>query len=197
MFAERRARLMLFALVCCLGSSACGAGSHPAAAAPCDEACQDNVAVRGVRTVLKYAFNFTVQGRPVGAQDAKTDCLPFNGTQGSAHVVGDATSNAVQGASFIDLSFDFQTCNYSAPPDPEAAQNFTVTLAGVISERGTLAVQPSSTTALLLHSDALDITGTVYDPPLDYAATGCVLDLNQNGNDVAGTLCGRTVGFTF
>jgi len=197
MTAEHRARLWRAVFLCCLGLPACGAGSHPAAAAPCDEACQDNVAVRGIRTVLKYAFNFTVQGKPVGAQNWTTKCLPLNGSQGSAHVVGDATSNAVQGASFVDLSFDFQGCSYAAPPDPAAEQNFTVTLGGVITEQGTLAVQPSSTTALLLHSEALDVQGSVYDPPLDYAVTGCVLDLNQNGNAVAGTLCERAVGFTF
>jgi hypothetical protein len=177
--------------------AACGAGSHPAPAPPCDQACQDGVALRGLRTVMKFAYNLTVQGQPVGAQDKTQDCLPSNGGSGKAHVFGNASSNAAQGSSFVDLSFDFQGCAYPAAPDPSADQNFNLTLDGLITEQGTLAVQPSSTTALLLHSDAVSITGTVYDPPLDYTASACVLDLNQDGNNLAGTLCGRAAGFSF
>ena len=175
----------------------CGAGSHPAPAPACDQACQDGVALRGLRTLIKFAFNLTVQGMPVGAQDELHDCLPSNGSTGQAHVFGTATSNADQGSSFVDLDYDFRACAYPAAPDPTAEQNFDITVSGVIRENGTLAVQPSSTSALLFHSDAVSITGTVYDPPLDYAASDCVLDLNQDGNDVAGTLCGRAAGFTF
>jgi hypothetical protein len=155
------------------------------------------VALRGLRTVMKFAYNLTVQGQPVGAQDKTQACLPSNGSSGKAHVFGTATSNAAQGSSFVDLNFDFQSCAYPAPPDPSADQNFNLTLEGLIREQGTLAVQPSSTTALLLHSDAVSITGTVYDPPLDYAAAACTLDLNQDGNNLAGTLCGRAAGFSF
>jgi hypothetical protein len=185
------------ALTVSLLASACGAGSHPAAAAPCDQACQDGVALRGLRTMVKFAFNLTVQGQPIGAQDKSQACLPSNGSAGKAHVFGNATSNAAQGSSFVDLSFDFTGCAYPAPPDPSADQNFNVTVDGLITEQGTLAVQPSATTALMFHSDALSITGTVYDPPLDYAASECVLDLNQDGNALAGTWCGRAAGFSF
>ena len=184
-------------LALALPMSACGAGSHPAAAAPCDETCQDGVALRGLRTIIKFAYNLTVQGQPVGAQDKTQDCLPTNGSTGKAHVFGDATSNAAQGSSFVDLTFDFRSCAYPAPPDPAAEQNFSITVSGSITERGTLAVQPSSTSALLFHSDSVSITGTVYDPPIDYAASACVLDLSQDGNALAGTLCGRSAGFSF
>ena len=180
-----------------LFTSGCGAGSHPAVAAPCDQACQDGVALRGLRTMLKFAYNLTVQGQPVGAQDKTRDCLPSNGSVGKAHVFGTATSNAAQGSSFVALSFDFRGCAYPAAPDPSAEQNFDLTVDGLITEQGTLAVQPSSTSALLFHSDALSITGTVYDPPLEYAASACPLDLNQDGNELAGTLCGRKAGFSF
>ncbi len=189
-----RAGLVLAASLLAAG---CGAGSHPAPAPACDQACQDGVALRGLRTIIKFAFNLTVQGRPVGAQDATHDCLPSNGSTGQVHVFGSASSNADQGSSFVDLSFDFQNCAYPAAPDPSAEQNFDITVAGLVSEHGTLAVQPSSTSALLFHSDAVSMTGTVYDPPIDYAAAGCMLDLNQDGNELAGTLCGRAAGFTF
>ena len=178
-------------------AAGCGAGSHPAPAPACDQACQDGVALRGLRTIVKFAFNLTVQGKPVGAQDATQACLPELGSAGTAHVFGTATSNADQGSSFVDLSFDFQNCAYPAAPDPSADQNFDITVSGLISEHGTLAVQPSSTSALLFHSDAVSLTGTVYDPPLDYAISDCALDLNQDGNNLAGTLCGRAAGFMF
>ena len=184
-------------LVLSLLTAGCGAGSHPAPAPACEQACQDGVALRGLRTIIKFAFNLTVQGRPVGAQDATQDCLPSNGNTGKAHVFGSADSNADQGSSFVNLSFDFQACAYPAAPDPSAEQNFDITVAGQISESGTLAVQPSTTSALLFHSDSVSITGTVYDPPIDYAASDCVLDLNQDGNELSGTLCGRAAGFTF
>lgn len=185
------------ALVLALLAAGCGAGSHPSAAAPCDQTCQDGVALRGLRTIVKFAYNLTVQGQPVGAQDQTRPCLPSDGSTGSAHVFGNATSNAAQGSSFVDLSYDFQGCAYPGAPDPSAEQNFDITVDGSITEHGTLAVQPSTTSALLFHSDALSITGTVYDPPLDYTATTCVLDLNQDGNELAGTWCGRAAGFSF
>lgn len=194
--AVKPARALLVLVVSVLAAG-CGAGSHPAPAPACDQACQDGVALRGLRTMIKFAFNLTVQGRTVGAQDATQDCLPSNGDTGKAHVFGSASSNADQGSSFVDLDYDFQACAYPAAPDPSADQNFDITVAGLIREQGTLAVQPSSTSALLFHSDAVSITGTVYDPPIDYAASECVLDLNQDGNELAGTLCGRAAGFSF
>jgi len=184
----------IFILLCVAG---CGAGSHPAPAPPCDQGCQDGVALLGARTMMKLAYNTVVQGQNVGPQDGTTPCLPSGSTHGSVHVFGTATVNAVQGSSFVMLSYDFQNCLYSSPPDPMADQNFSVTLTGLVTEQGTLAVQPSSTTALAIQSDSLSLTGTVYDPPVDYAASDCVLAVNQNGNAVAGTFCDRAAGFTF
>jgi hypothetical protein len=180
-----------------LGAVACGAGAHPAAAPPCDQACQDGVALRGVRTLLKLAYNQTVQAKPVGAQDARSDCLPLDGELGSVHVFGTATSVAEQGASFVTLSYDFEHCSYSAPPDPTAEQNYSVTLSGLVTEQGTISAQPTSTTALQIQSASLSVVGTVYDPPLDYRATACELAVAQDGSAVAGTWCGRAAGFTF
>jgi len=178
-------------------ASGCSAGNQPAPAPPCDQACQDGVALLGTRTMLKFAYNFLVQGKAVGPQQGVHPCLPGPAGTGTVQVSGDAESNAVQGASEVRLSYDFQNCLYVAPADPSAAQNFSLTLTGVVSELGTIAVQPSATTALSIQSDSLTIVGTVYDPPLDYAASDCALAVNQNGNAVAGSLCGRSASFSF
>ena len=175
----------------------CGAGPRPAAPPACDQACQDGVALRGARSMMKLAYNTLVMGRKTGSQDAQTMCLPVNGTHGTVHVFGRAESNADQGDSFVTLSYDFKDCSYAAPPDPTADQNYSVTLTGLVTESGTISVQPTSTTALLIKSDSLSLSGTVYDPPLDYAVTDCTLAVNQNGTGLAGTLCGRNAGFTF
>ena len=185
-------------LCLCVSIAGCGAGSHPAAAPACASSCQDGVALRGARTMMKLAYNTVVQGKPVGAQDGVVPCLPSDGSEpGSVHVFGRATANAVQGDSFVTLSYDFQNCLYEAPPDPTAAQNFTLTVTGLITEQGTVSVQPTSTTALQIQSADLSVTGTVYDPPIDYAAPECALSVDQNGSELAGTLCGRGAGFTF
>jgi hypothetical protein len=181
-----------------LAMAGCGAGPRPAAAPPCDQACQDGVALLGMRTAMKVAYNFAVAAQPVGAQDKTAPCVSFDGTQGgTVRVFGDATVNALQGASIVSLSYDFRNCLYSAPPDPTANQNFSLTLTGVVTEQGTLSVQPTSTTALAIDSDSLSISGSVYDPALDYTAYGCALSVIQNGNAVSGAFCRRSAGFTF
>ena len=176
----------------------CGAGPRPAAAPPCDQSCQDGAALLGLRSAMKVGYNFKIAAQPVGAQDAMTPCVSFDGTVGgSAHIFGTATVNADQGASIVALSYDFKNCLFTAPPDPTAAQNFSLTLTGLVTEEGTISVQPTATTALLIQSDSLSISGTVYDPPVDYAASSCALSVIQNGNAVSGALCGRSSGFTF
>ena len=185
----------LCALLALAGS---GAGPRPAAAPPCDQACQDGVALEGVRTAMKIAYNFAVAAQPVGAQDKTAPCVSFDGTSGgSVRVFGNATVNAIQGASIVSLSYDFKDCLYSAPPDATANQNFSLTVTGLVTEDGTLSVQPTATTALAISSDSLNVSGTVYDPPLDYAASGCAVSVIQNGNAVSGAFCGRRAGFTF
>jgi hypothetical protein len=175
----------------------CGAGAKPAPAPPCEEECQDGVALRALRTMMRFAFNAAVAGKPVGAQDETLPCLPSGSGVGSVRVFGDAESNPEQGASFLTLSYDFRNCSYSAPPDPTADQNYSVTLTGLIGERGTLSQQPTSITALLIQSDSVTLTGSVYDPALDYSASNCELSVDQNGSAVSGLMCGRAVGFTF
>ncbi len=185
---------------------ACGAGPRPAPAPPCDQSCQDGVALLGLRNAMKLAYNFEVSTKPVGAQDGTAPCVSFDGTTGgTVHVFGNATVNAVQGASIVKpLNYDFKNCLYSAPPDPSADQNYSLTITGLVTEMGTISVQPTATTALsietmlddstMLPTDSLSIVGTVYDPPIDYAVSNCALSVIQDGNNLSGALCGRSAG---
>ncbi len=104
------------------------------------------------------------QGGPVGPQDAKYTC-PLGGT---AHVFGTATSNAVQGATEVDLPYELEAC-VLLDRDTDPKNNYRLATTGTIRQVGTLAVQPTATTALGMRSDAVTITGTVYDPPVPYA----------------------------
>jgi hypothetical protein len=147
---------------------------------------------------MKLAYNVLIQGRPVGPQDGMTDCRSSDGSQGgNVHVFGNATSNAVQGSSFVELEYEFDQCAYSVPPSATANENYSLVVTGRVMQHGTLAVQPSSTTALVIDSDSLSLSGTVYDPPLEYEISGCELAVAQQGNRVSGILCGRNAGFTF
>jgi hypothetical protein len=158
----------------------------------------DGVALRGVRETLKLAFNLLVQGKPVGEQAGSTPCLSYDGAIGGrVRLSGTATSNADQGSSFVDLVYELDECAYSAPPDIEAQENYSLVITGTIRQQGTIAVQPSATTALVMDSDSLSVTGTVYDPPLTYEAPDCALAIAQQGNRIAGLWCDRNAGFVF
>lgn len=193
----QRAHWLIGSLACLL-LSGCSAGAQPESAPPCEQSCQDGTALRGLRETMKLAYNVLIQGRPVGTQDGMTPCRSSDGSEGgTVHVFGNATSNAVQGSSFVDLEYDFEACAYAAPPDATANQNYDLVVTGHVTQQGTLAVQPSSTTALLIDSDSLSLSGTVYDPPLDYVLSDCEVRVAQQGNRVSGVLCGRNAGFTF
>ena len=182
-------------------AAGCGAGNTPPPPPICDQACMDGVALRALRLTMKFAFNIALQGNDAGPQDATTPC-PMAGT---ARIFGSATSDAEQGATTVSLTYVLDGCAYDAPKNATPERNFQMTLSGAITETGTLAVQPSSTTALILvsppadagTSSAMTFAGTVYDPPVDYNETGCAIHVAQQGNDVAGTLCGRQAGFSF
>jgi hypothetical protein len=169
--------------------TACGSGKSPPPPPTCGERCQDGVAARGLRELLKLAYNTELQGKPVGKQDATAQCA----LAGEAHIVGTATSNAEQGSTFLDLTFNLTACTY-LQRRAEPSETYSLRFDGVIHESGTLAVQPSSTTALLFESEAISIVGTVYDPALEFAVDACALDLAQSGNNLAGTLCERELG---
>jgi hypothetical protein len=167
-----------------------GSGGAADAAAACSEACADAIAVRALRDAIKLVYNVTLQGKPTGAQDQSTPC-PLGG---SASVQGQATSNADQGVTSVTLTYVFAQCAFSQT-DTDPNQTFVMTLTGTVTESGTIAVQPSSTTSLQFQSDAMTFSGTVYSPPIDVAET-CAVVLGQSGNDLSGTLCGRSAGGT-
>lgn len=181
-----------FAAVLIALAAACGDGPKPPPPPPCDEACRDGIALRGLRETTKLVFNLTLQGKPVGTYDVTTPCI----RGGTARVFGSATSNATQGSTEVALTYVFDRCAY-LQKDDDAEENYDVTVTGTLEQSGTLAVQPTSTTALLMKSDAITLTGTVYDPPSSYEARACPLDVFQNGNRVAGTMCDRDVSFDF
>jgi hypothetical protein len=69
-----------------------------------------------------------------------------------------------------------------------------MTVTGSVIQTGTLAVQPTATTVLVMNSASITLSGNFYDPHIDYAAEACVVELGQSGNHLSGTLCGREVG---
>lgn len=170
-------------------ASACSSGGARPEAPPCDEACREEVALRGVRETLKVVFNLGLQGKPAGAQDVTVDC-PMGGT---ARVVGQATSNAEQGATFVELTYTLTACAYDQKDD-EPDEAYALVTDGVVTQSGVLAVQPTATTALRIESASLGVKGRVYDPSSPYEAVACPMKLGQNGSRLAGTFCGREVG---
>jgi hypothetical protein len=178
-----------------------GAGPSPTSP-PCDQSCEDMVAMRSFRETLKQVFNGALQAMPVGAQDVTYACAPLGGT---AHVTGTATSNADVGSTSVNLTYVLDHCRYVAE-DTDPTQNYDITLTGTALETGVIAQQPGSTTSLSITSDAMILSGSVYSPPLSYQADGdagasdggteggCAVELSQNGNQLSGTICGRAAG---
>ena len=170
---------------------ACG-GPDPEPSPPCEQKCQDAGAVRALRETLKLVFNLTLQGNPPGVQDESTPC-PMGG---SARVFGQATANAIQGAIEVDLTYELMQCAYMQRND-DPPENYSMTFEGTVLQHGTIAVQPSVTTALNMSSEALTLFGNVYDPPLEYQGEACAVRIGQNGNRVSGTICEREAGVSF
>jgi hypothetical protein len=185
------AGLMLILVATVLACGSGGGTASPDAAAACDQRCRDAIALRSLREALKLVYNVTLSGKPVGPQDQTTPCL-FGGT---AHVYGQATSNANQGTTSADLTYVLDHCAFSdTSTDPNST--FQMTLTGTVTETGTIAVQPSSTTALQFRGSPITLSGTVYDPPIVYDESMCAVVVGQNGNDLSGTMCGRMAGLT-
>jgi hypothetical protein len=178
---------------------ACSASSGgPPPTVSCPASCQDDAAVLALRQAVKLVYNLALQGRDAGAQDQTVPC-PLGG---SAMVSGTATSNADQGTTTVDLTYVFSQCQYSQV-DSDATRTFQLTLDGSLHETGTLAVDPSSSTALSIATDpqmneAITISGTVFSPAIPYDASTdagpCAVMLMQDGDSLAGWLCGRMVG---
>ena len=185
----KRWRAALLVVSLAIPTAGCSAAEQAPPSPPCEEKCKDKIAFRALREIVKLVYNITLQGKPVGPQDQTTPC-PMGG---SAHVYGEASSNPVQGATVVDLSYVLDQCGY-LQRDDEPDENYEMVLTGTVLENGTLVVQPTSTSALILSSDSLTFAGTVYDPPLDFNEQACVVQAGQNGNHFSGTMCGRTVG---
>lgn len=178
-----------YAGVMLLGLTGCGEDGQ--APRTCDATCQDQSAMRALRETLKLVYNLTLQGKPVGEQDWSTRC-PLGG---SARVVGTALSNPEQGATQVELRYELSACAY-VQRDDEAEESYDTVIEGTVHQSGIIAVQPSATTALRIEAEAIDISGTVYDPPFDYEERACALLLNQSGNHLGGQWCGREVALT-
>ena len=175
------------------------ASKSPPPSPPCEQECKDAVALRALREMMKYAFNLIVQGRPVGPQDGVTDLF----LSGTARIFGVVTADPLQGVTKVEhLTYVFTNANYGTKED-EPDENYDVVLDGTLTQEGIIAVQPSATTAVRIRGTDVRLAGKVYDPPLDYgppldyAEPGCVVDVTQSGNDVAGNFCGRKAGFSF
>ena len=182
------------------------ASQSPPTSPPCEQDCKDGVALRALRETIKYAFNLIVQNQPVGPQDGSIE-LPLGG---KARVFGVATADLLQGVSNVDLTYEF-TNVHNLHKDDTPEQNYDVIVDGTLTQKGIIAVQPSSTTALTIETAAQDsgsegstgisIVGDVYDPPIHYEAgidgSRCTVAATQNGNNVSGYFCGRKAGFSF
>ncbi len=184
-------RLLFIALIplALVGTVACGSGNAvtpPPTAPPCDEKCQDGIALRALRETVKLAFNLTFQGKPVGSYDLATTC-PLGG---AVRVTGTALSNAEQGTTNVDITYVLVECGYLTKDD-DAKQTYDMKVSGTFTQKGILAVQPTSPSALIMKSDNITFEGTVYDPAVPYNAE-CPLELGQTGNRLSGKICGRS-----
>jgi hypothetical protein len=188
-FGVRGGPSRLVSLCAAVLALACTGEQDASGGAGCAEECQDRVALRGVREILKLVYNLTLQGNAVGAQDETTAC-PLGG---QARVFGEATSDPEHGASDVTLTYELDRCTH-LERDEEPGENYGLLIDGTVQQTGVIAVQPSATSALIMTSDSLTVAGYVHDPPIDYAETGCVVTLGQNGSNVSGMFCGREVG---
>jgi hypothetical protein len=168
-----------------------GCGEDGQGPKTCDAACRDRSAARALRETLKLVYNLTLQGNAVGEQDERTAC-PLGGT---ARVRGTASSVPEQGATEVALSYELRACAY-VQRDDDAEESYDTVIDGTVLQSGIIAIQPSATTALRMEAEAIRISGTVYDPPEVYAEPECALLLNQSGNHLGGTWCGRGVALS-
>jgi hypothetical protein len=190
-FWQRRMAIWALAGAAFSLASGCGAGNAPAPPPPCEQDCQDNIALRALRESMRLAYNILLQGKPVGKQDQRAPC-PLG--VGTIHIFGNADSNDLLGTTTVDLTFDYQNCKTSrVHATPE--RNYTLVLTGAVTEKGVL-VMSTGTTALTIQSAAMTFQGTVHDPMLPYDQVDCEVTATQDGNNVSGSVCGRTAGFT-
>lgn len=182
----RTQRLALLTLFAALPLWSCGSDTAPTPTAPpCDDECKDEIALKAIRETMKLAFNLTFQGKPVGEYTLVAPC-PLGGGVG---LRGTATSNALQGTTEVDITYAFQDCAYFfKDDDPE--DNYDIVLSGIFHQKGILAVQPTTPSAVNIEGTDVKLEGTVYDPPIPYSAA-CKVMIGQNGSVISGTICDR------
>lgn len=171
--------------------SGCGGSESEADAGPppCDLACRDRTAMRAIRETMKLAYNRTLQGKPVGAHDVAYSCAG----SGYAYIYGTATSNAEQGTTEVDLTYEFHQC-INENIDDDADETYLVILDGKVTQKGVLAVLPSTPSAVVMRSDGLTVAGQLYNPRVPYFADACRIQMDQNGNHLTARICGRGLG---
>jgi hypothetical protein len=198
----RRIEILALAIAC---SSGCAISASPPPTPTCDQACQDGVAIRALRNGMAVVYNKAFP-QPIpkgvtppegfvppplvlpGPQDLHVPCDATH----VVHLFGDATSDPNQGVTFVSLTYDVAGCVADNQNDPTPEQNYTLEIAGTLTEIGTLG--GNNTTAVVIRGDSVAFSGSVFHPAYEYVET-CELDLVQNGNNVSGRLCGRTVGY--
>jgi len=183
--------ILLVASFSTLGAIGCSNSQQAAPSPPCDQECMDGVAIHALRDTVKLVYNLTLQSKEAGAQDQTTPCPEG----GQARVFGNATSNAAQGATLVQLTYTLDGCGYLRR-DSDPKRTYDMTFTGMLTQSGTIAVEPSATTALIMASDSMSFSGTVYAPPHAYQEPSCALKLTQNGNNLSGTICDRPVGIS-
>lgn len=177
-------------LLLLLPMAACGGPDEPDEPKTCDDVCRDEIAARSLREIIKLVYNLTLQGNPIGLQVETTKC-PLGG---EAQVTGFATSVAEQGATEVRLKYELSDCAYRQLDD-EVDENYDMAVSGAVREEGVMAVQPTSTTALIFEGSGISLEGSVFDPPVDYAESDCDVRLVQDGQRLNGNWCGREIGF--
>jgi hypothetical protein len=187
-----KALLSFTAVVTAALCAGCGSSSAPPAPTPaCEQACEDGIALYALRQTMRLVYNEGLTGGTPGAQDAGAECLT-----GTATVSGVAVPDGGVGSVGVSLAYDFQGCEYLAKSSTPG-RCFDLTFTGAFTETGTLAVQGTATMALEIDGAEITITGTVNDPPIDYVAPRCSVSMTQNGNDLSGTICGRTASASY
>ncbi len=174
----------------------CGTKANTPSPPPCDQACQDGIALRALRDGLTIAYNRAFPqppGAPVpnGAQDATVPCDDVH----KVHLFGTAVSDPVQAVTSVNLTYDVPGCPVRAT-DATADENYALRIAGTVTQTGTVSAQSSAYNALVIRATAVTFSGTVYDPAVSYEQT-CSIEVVQNGNNISGRLCGRITGIRY